>query len=162
MREITVEKLDVCGRLVFSYCGMERERLTNGICLEAYWDQPTRDLGYTCFEPGDRFVEWFYTDRWYNIFEVHKHGNDELAGWYCNVAAPASIENGVVRCRDLALDLWVERDGTMLVLDEDEFVAEKTLDMTTRAAARNGLDELQRLVEQRTPPFDVIRSHAAE
>lgn len=158
MREMTVEKLDATGRMVFSYRGVECERFANGIRLEALWNQPPRDLGYARFEVGDRFIEWFYTDRWYNIFEIHASGNDALVGWYCNVAAPASIEAEVVRCRDLVLDLWVARDGTMMVLDEDEFAADVTLDEATRIAARKGLVELQRLVERRTPPFDAIGS----
>ena len=157
MCEITVEKLNADGRLVYTYRGVVRERFANGVCLEARWDQPPRDLGYIRFEPGDRFVEWYYTDRWYNIFEIHAAATDVLVGWYCNVAAPATIAERVVRCRDLVLDVWVRADGTMLVLDEDEFAAEATMDAPTRSAARNGLAELKGLVERRASPFDAIK-----
>lgn len=158
MREIVVEKLNVKGQQVVSYRGVVIQRPPGEICLEARWAMPARDLGYVRFEPGDRFVEWFYSDHWYNIFEIHSRETDALVGWYCNVATPATIEQGIVRYRDLLLDLWVSRDGTMLVLDEDEFAADATMDDLTREAARNALMSLRTLVERRAPPFESISS----
>ena len=43
---------------------------------------------------GDRFIETYYTDRWYNIFEIHAREDDRLKGWYCNIAKPAVMEAG--------------------------------------------------------------------
>ncbi|HEY7832698.1 MAG TPA: DUF402 domain-containing protein [Ktedonobacterales bacterium] len=154
--DITVEKLDGQGRVVVAYRGAVRERFAGGLRLEARWELPARDLGYTRFEPGDRFIEWFYTDRWYNIFEIHAATTGTLRGWYCNVAAPARLTDATVSCRDLLLDLWVAPDGTARVLDEDEFAADTTLDPPTRAAALAALAALRALVDRRAPPFDAI------
>ena len=71
----------------------------------------------------DRFVETFYTDRWYNIFEIHDRDDDSCKGWYCNIGRPAEIADGTVSYVDLALDLWVTAKGMQTVLDEDEFIA---------------------------------------
>ncbi|OQY20658.1 MAG: hypothetical protein B6I35_10355 [Anaerolineaceae bacterium 4572_32.2] len=46
------------------------------------------DLGYVALEPSDRWTECFYTDRWYNVFEIHA-ADDSLKGWYCNITRPA-------------------------------------------------------------------------
>lgn len=155
MTPVIVQKLNTRGDVSVVYEAKVAETLPSGVRLEAHWTRPTLSLGYTTFETGDRFVEWYYTDRWYNIFEIH--GTDgALKGWYCNVAEPASISSNVIACRDLLLDLWVSPDGSMLVLDEDEFAADTELDAETRASALAALDELQRMVRASEPPFPHI------
>jgi uncharacterized protein len=154
MTRVTVHKLDLRGELVVRYDAELTERFADGVRLEASWTQAELPLGYTRFAPGDLFVEWFYTDRWYNIFEIHSAGG-RLKGWYCNIAEPASIAAGVVASRDLLLDLWVNPQGEMQVLDEDEFAA-AALDDATRARAQHSLAELKAAVQARQPPFHAI------
>jgi hypothetical protein len=156
MMRITVHKLNGRGESVVQYQAEVAERFANGVRLEARWTRPTLDLGYTRFEPGDRFVEWYFRDRWYNIFEIHMAETNALKGWYCNVAAPATIADDSIAARDLLLDLWVAADGATLVLDEDEFAADTTLDAAARAGAEAGLRELLEMVSARQPPFDAI------
>ncbi len=158
MRVIQVHKLDAQGATVLVYETELAERLPNGVRLNALWTRPTTDLGYVIFETGDHFTEWYYTDRWYNIFEIASP-DGTLKGWYCNVAAPADIDDDHLFCRDLLLDLWVTPDGATSVLDEDEFAAEPALDDATRDQALAGLAELQRLVANRQGPFS--RLHGA-
>lgn len=153
MTTFTVHKLNTRGELVVSYDAQLLEAHPDGVVLAARWSRPPLPLGYTTFEPGDYFREEFYSNRWYNIFEIHSAGG-ALKGWYCNVAAPAHIHDAVIDCRDLYLDLWVAPDGTMTVLDEDELAADTTLDAPTRTHARDALEELRRLVQAREPPFD--------
>lgn len=152
MTSVQVRKLDTQGRVAVTYEAELAERLPNGVRLEARWTRPSMPLGYTTFETGDRFVEWFFSDRWYNIFEVQT-ADGALKGWYCNVAEPAEITTDVIACRDLLLDVWVTPDGATRVLDEDEFAADTTLDEQTRRRARAALDELLRLVRERFGPF---------
>jgi protein associated with RNAse G/E len=155
MDQIVVRKLDTRGRLVTSYPATVIERFTNGVLLAARWERPPLALGYTTFATGDHFREWFYSDRWYNVFEIA--GSDgALKGWYCNVAEPATFTATEIRCRDLLLDLWVSPDGAALVLDEDEFAADEAIDAPTRAQALTALAEVQGLVAGRKPPFDRI------
>ena len=155
MTIITVHKLNLKGAIVVTYQGELAERLPDGVRLDARWTRPPLPLGYTTFETGDCFVEWYYTDRWYNLFEIHAASDDRLKGWYCNVAEPARMEGDTIACRDLFLDLWVAPDGAMRVLDEDEFAA-ADLDPSTRTAALAALHELQRLVRERQYPFNDI------
>lgn len=147
-----VHKLNQHGAIVITYEAEVEQRLPDGVRLSARWTRPTLDLGYVTFATGDHFTEWYYSTRWYNIFEVSSP-DGTLKGWYCNVAAPADIQDDEIYCRDLILDLWVTPTGQTSVLDEDEFSAEQGIDDTTRSHALAGLAELQRLVAEREGPF---------
>jgi protein associated with RNAse G/E len=151
---ITVQKLNSQGQVVVSYEAELAYTLPSGVVLHARWTRPSHDLGYTTFEPGDHFTEYFYTDRWHNIFEIRSGATGTLKGWYCNVARPATISAEVVAAEDLLLDVWVRPDGSWLVLDEDEFRADLTLDPPTRAAALQALEHLLQAIATRQPPFD--------
>lgn len=154
MAELLIRKLDVTGGEVFRYPASRiLNRTAAGLTVEAYFTRVERlELGYTVFERGDRFVEHFYTDRWYNVFEIHAVGTDALRGWYCNIARPAQITAAEIAQVDLALDVWVNPDGTTLVLDEDEFAA-LALPAPEAAAARAAVVEIQSLAGQGLPPF---------
>jgi uncharacterized protein len=139
---VVIRKLDLRGREVFAYPGRLLERTERSALVEARFERRERlELGYTVFERGDRFLERFYSDRWYNIFEVHARGSDVLRGWYCNIARPAVITVNDISAVDLALDLWVSPHGKTRVLDEDEFRG-LGLPQQEEAAARAALAEL--------------------
>ncbi|MCC7450091.1 MAG: DUF402 domain-containing protein [Anaerolineae bacterium] len=156
MTDITVRKLDHTGREVWRYSGATLERGATWIKLQAYFNRDDRDDGYVVWRRGDRFVELFYADRWYNIFEVHDVSDDHLKGWYCNITYPATIEDHTVGNADLALDVWVNPAGDVLILDEDEF-AELPLDAATRDNAWEAIAELRGRIERREPPFDQLK-----
>jgi len=149
---ILIRKLNLRGEQTWSYSGVVLERGPAHVRLEARFNRETMDLGYVVFETGDRFVEWFFADRWYNIFEVHSVHDDRIKGWYCNVTRPATIEAGVVAAVDLALDVWIAPDGSVSVLDEGEFAA---LDLSDaeRQAALGALEELRSMARERKRPF---------
>ena len=121
--DLIVYKLDHDGRDIWQYPARILERNENSIRLEAFFNRDDMPLGYTTFKRGDRFVEYFYTDRWYNLFAVYDRDDGALKGWYCNVCRPAQISEAAVRCADLALDVWVSPAGEVTVRDEDEFAA---------------------------------------
>jgi uncharacterized protein len=153
---ITVVKNDHTGREILRYTGrvLAREALV-WVRLEARFSRPDVLTPYHTFRQGDRFVEWFYSDRWYNIFEMHDRDDDRLTGWYCNVTRPAVLGPDVITADDLALDVFVAPDGAVTVLDEDEFAA-LPLDADTRACARHALAEIRQRIETRQPPFDAL------
>jgi protein associated with RNAse G/E len=96
-------------------------------------------------------VEYYFFDRWYNIFAIHDREDGMIKGWYCNVSKPAVMEDGIVYYVDLALDLWVSKDGKQTVLDEDEF-EELKLDDELKASALHGLVELKNLFQNNKSP----------
>jgi hypothetical protein len=149
---ITVLKKNLAGEVTWQYDGVVLRRETNFVVLEALFNRPDTPFMDIVLKENDRFVETFYSDRWYNIFEIYDRDNGKIKGWYCNVGKPTVIEDGVVSYVDLALDLWVSADGRQTVLDEDEF-ADLDLNEELRAAALGGLGELQLLFERKNPPI---------
>jgi hypothetical protein len=149
---ITVSKLNSIGETKIQYQGEIIERLSNGVVIQAYWKHPTKDLGYTRFEPGDCFIEYYYTNRWFNIFDIST-ANGERKGWYCNIAEPAFIYDNHIEQVDLLLDIWVDPRGIPLLLDEDEFEADTTLNDEQRKGARQGLHVLLQMIAEQIEPF---------
>ena len=123
MKELTVYKLDEKGVPVWDYPAVELERGEHFIRIQAFFNRDDIDLGFVVFARGDRFIEYFYDDRWYNVFAVHEGSSYILKGWYCNICRPASLGEKAIHCEDMALDLWIAPGTEPLILDEDEFTA---------------------------------------
>ena len=149
--KIKVQKKDPAGEVKHEYEGVVLSRDEHSIKLEALFDRPDMPFMDVVFKNGDRFVEYYYTDRWYNIFVIHDRNDESIKGWYCNIGLPAVIEDGMVSYVDLALDLWVSADGKQTVLDEEEF-EKLELNEEWRIGALKGLDELKQLFLNNKPP----------
>ena len=150
--KIIAQKLDLAGKVMIEYEGEEIRRDEHGIVIEALFTRDDMPFIDVVFKKGDRFVEYYYSDRWYNIFEIYDRDAGQVKGWYCNIGKPAVIDGTVVSYVDLALDLWVAVDGTQTVLDEDEFEA-LGLDAELQTAAWQGLSDLKQQFLNNKPPF---------
>jgi protein associated with RNAse G/E len=146
-----IQKKNLHGDVVFQYDGEVVERDEHAIVLEAFFGRDDMTFMNVTLKRGDRFVETFYTDRWYNIFEIFDRDHGAFKGWYCNIGKPAVIEEDVVSYIDLALDLWVAPDGTQTILDEDEFL-QLNLDDDVRKLVYSSMHELQKLLKTKNPP----------
>jgi uncharacterized protein len=148
--KIVVDKLSPQGELMWRYEGELIERSEGWLKLEAFFDRDDMPFMGISLKRGDRFLETYYSDRWYNIFEIYDRDDGMLKGWYCNVTRPALFLEGRIEYVDLFLDLWVSDTGAQTVLDEDEFLA-ADLDDDTRRAARDALADLQDLFKLKRP-----------
>ena len=157
MTPIRIYKQDEHGNEVLHYDGVVVSRTETEICVRAVFQYGTADMGYMTMERGDIFTEWFYTDRWYNIFRIENGKTGALRGWYCNITRPAVINAAEIRADDLALDVIITPDGTTHLLDEDEFEA-LAIPVEDRQAARDAVAHLYAQIAQRRPPFDEITS----
>jgi len=149
---ITVHKLDAAGREVWSYPTRLLARGPTWVRLEAVFDLHEVVFPGLVLQRGDRMIETFYADRYYNVFGVYDGAGGTLKGWYCNITRPARLEAQQVFAEDLALDLLVYPGGGDLVLDEDEFAA-LDLPPPEQSLARQALDELRDLAARRQGPF---------
>ncbi|MBI3330148.1 MAG: DUF402 domain-containing protein [Nitrospinae bacterium] len=156
MHPITVHLLKPRKQRTVIYEGFLLVEEPGHLLVHARWERKAMDLGYVVFAPGDHFFEHYYTERWYNIFEVRSVEGD-LKGWYCNITRPALREDGLLISEDLELDLFVAPDrGHLLRLDLDEFEA-LALDVSepqAYAAALRALAELEEMARTGVPPFD--------
>ncbi len=157
MDDITVYKFNEQGEYIWHYTGRVLFRDDSSIQLQAFFNRKDYATPYHTFRKGDRMVEWFYSQRWYNIFQMHDADDDHLKGWYCNITRPAQFEADEIYTEDLALDVFVYPDGRYIVLDEEEF-ATLELDDETRQNALQGLQELKNLIEGRQDIFSAIQS----
>ncbi len=148
---ITVLKKNLRDEVTWQYSGQVLQRGPAWVKLEALFNRADMPFMDTILKKDDRFVETFYSDRGYNIFEIYDRDDGKLKGWYCNIGRPAVILDGSVSYVDLALDLWVSADGRQTVLDEDEFAA-LDLEPPERALALRDLDELKQWFEHKKPP----------
>jgi uncharacterized protein len=144
--QVGVYKLNTEKQETWFYKGNVLNRTPDSILLEAFFNRPDKPFHGILLAEGDRFIEKYFSNRWYNIFEIHDRETDTLKGWYCNVTYPAVFEEGKVSYIDLALDLLVYPDGRQLVLDEDEF-EDLHLNETDSKNARDALSELQQILQ---------------
>ena len=136
----------------------EAEVLARGntwICVQAQFARQDVDIGVMIFRQGDLMTEWFYTDRYYNIFQIQDASSQAIKGWYCNITRPAQITADSISADDLVLDVYVSPSGDVTLLDEDDFEA---LDLSSyeRQSAQAAVKTLIEHARQRVSPFDTI------
>jgi len=147
MSQVTVIKLDHTGIEKWRYQGKLLSREPHRIVLEAYFDREDHPVHELVLKKGDRFVETYFDDRWFNIYEIFDGEDGSRKAWYCNIGLPAAIDDNVVSYQDLALDLLIFPDGRQFILDEQEFEA-LDLPEETQIQARHALAELQSLFSE--------------
>ncbi len=139
--QIFIIKLNPQGEETWRYPATILSQNYNSVLIEAFFNRPDLPFHGITMRENDRFIERYFTDRWYNIFEIHDIDDDHLKAWYCNVTTPAVLEPGKLSYVDLALDLLVYPNGSYLILDEDEF-ENLHLNQDERQNALRALDDL--------------------
>ena len=153
---ITVHKLDETGREVWHYDGVVINRTPTSLTLEARFDRQDLEFQGVLLRRGDRFVETYYRDRWYNVFAIYDVDDDHHKCWYCNIARPARIEANHIYAEDLALDLIITPDGEQIVVDEEEF-AMLEMPPEDRQWALEAMEHLQTMAAIRDGPFKRLK-----
>jgi len=149
---VTVHKLNHEGREVWAYPGRVLRRTASSVTLEGKFDRDDVIVGGMPIRRGDRMVETFHRDRWYNVFTVYEGQSDRLRGWYCNITRPARIDSHDIYADDLALDLVVFPSGQWAVLDQEQCEALHLTDAERRNAL-DSLNELRSLAGSHLGPF---------
>ena len=148
MSRMKVLKKNLADEVTWQYEGVVLSREENAVTLEALFNRDDMPFMDITLKRNDCFVETFYSDRWYNIFEIYDRDDNHFKGRYCNIGKPAIIEDDFVSYVDLALDLWVSADGRQIVLDEDELI-ELNLDDGLKQKVYDSLKELQEVIAKR-------------
>lgn len=149
---VWVHKQDEHGNRVWKYPARSIQLTPTHIRLEARFDRDDVAVGPLFLERDDIFIETFFFDRWYNIFEVFSRDGEQFKGWYCNIARPARMDGQHLYAEDLALDLVVMPDGRHAILDEGEF-ENLEIPEQDRAHALHALHDLQKQVTKRSGIF---------
>jgi protein associated with RNAse G/E len=139
-----VLKKNIKDEVTWQYDGVVLERGEKHVIIEALFNRDDLPFMDIILKRNDRFVETFYSDKWFNIFEIFDRDDGSHKGWYCNITKPAEIGADFVAYVDLALDLWVNAKGEQSVLDEDELLDLK-LDEELMQKIYRSLDELKNI-----------------
>jgi protein associated with RNAse G/E len=105
---------------------------------------------------GTISYEYYWRDRWYNVFRFHELGG-ELRNFYCNVGMPPRFENNLLEYVDLDIDILVQKDFSIEILDMDDFeenAVKYQYPEDVRKKAYQSLDDLKSMIERREFPFD--------
>lgn len=149
---LRVIKRDYAGNYVWEYSGVLIEQGVNALCLSAAFNVDDRDDGYFVWQRGDSFIEWYYANRWYNVFQIFDRADGHLRGWYCNITRPALFEPGAVLWDDLELDVFIWPGGELLLLDEDAYRA-LPLTPSERASTEAALADIRARAAAGEAPF---------
>ena len=105
---------------------------------------------------GTRLVEYYWLDRWYNVFRfLNDDGSTRL--FYCNVTTPPKMEDELLTYIDLDIDVLARPDLSYQVLDADEFegnAGRYGYSEEIKLRSRQAVDELTSMIEAREFPFD--------
>jgi uncharacterized protein len=110
------------------------------------------DLGH--IKGGTTSYEYYWLDRWYNIFRFHEP-DGTFRNYYCNINMPPTFADGVLDYVDLDIDVIIGSAGDYRVLDELEFEENShkyQYPDYVRAAAQNALSEVIALIDSRKLP----------
>lgn len=126
------------------------ERNDSLIMLVGEFDRDVEHPGLGTISRGTLSYEYYWHDRWFNIFRFHEP-DGALRNYYCNVAMPPTLANCVLDYVDLDIDIVVWPDGKYEVVDRDDFERNAlkygyTEDVRRRAEI--SVDELIRMIER--------------
>ena len=143
-----MRKLRPDGSQAYAWDGVVLRCDGHGIVLRAEFNVDLVDLGFATFRRGDIFVEFYYWQSCFNVFQISA-SDGELKGWYANVGLPAelNVETGELCYVDLELDVWTHPNGESVVLDQAEFDSLLTERPDLAEAAGRGRATLLELVE---------------
>ena len=97
----------------------------------------------------------FYKKRWFNIIAQLKPNG---IFYYCNIASPYVIDDGIIKYIDYDLDLRVFNDGAFKILDRNEYNYHKKLMRYPKEINFIVKNELSSLIEMKKSsvfPFNV-------
>ena len=83
--------------------------------------KPMLVRGEVVLEPGSPVVWFTYPGRRYDAGRFHR-ADGTFTGMYANLLTPVEMNGSEWETTDLCLDVWAGADGTVEILDEDEFV----------------------------------------
>jgi predicted RNA-binding protein associated with RNAse of E/G family len=110
---------------------------------------PRRKFGKVIVANGYLAIWFIFRHRWYDIGKFYdRQGN--FTGYYCDIIRPIATllanQSKTSIITDLFLDLWIDRAGNCIVLDEDELDNAIAKRIISAALARKTHKELRNLI----------------
>ena len=156
-----MEAITVC---TYKYDGTEHRRWRAEVArrenslliLNAKFEEEIQHPQLGIIECGTSSIEFYWLDRWYNIFRFHQPSG-ELRNFYCNINVPPVFHRKMLSYIDLDLDILVAPDLSYVILDEDEFktnAARVNYPLEVQRRSHQALEQLITLIDSRQFPFN--------
>jgi len=161
--QISVRVLKHDGSEHRSWRGRLVRRDADLIVLEAEFDTDVSHRLLGEIKRGTRLVEYYWLDRWYNVFRFRRDdGATRL--YYCNVNTPPIFDGRCLTYIDLDIDVCVQPDYSYEILDLDEFEANSKrygYSAEEKAKAVGAVEELLARIRSREFPFQPLKADSA-
>ena len=92
--------------------------ITEDTLVCANYKTEIMEIGGVRYHTKEPAILLFYKDKWFNIIGQMK---EKGLFYYCNIASPYIIDDGLIKYIDYDLDLRVFPDGSFKVLDRNEY-----------------------------------------
>ena len=107
------------------------------------FDPPIRICGKIALEAGSDAVWFTFPDLWHDIGRFHR-SDGTFTGIYANILTPPLLqEDGIWHTTDLFLDVWIDAEGSLSVLDEDQLLEALDRGWISRQTAQRARDEVE-------------------
>ena len=106
---------------------------------------------------GTISFEYYWFDRWYNIFQFHEP-DGELRNFYCNISQPPKLQRNVLDYVDFDIDILVWKDFSFEILDLEEFDENKKkfkYPAKIINEIQKSVSQIKFLIQKRRFPFDI-------
>jgi protein associated with RNAse G/E len=132
------------------------------LVLDARFNEEIRHDLLGTIEVGTISLEYYWLDRWYNVFRFSDPAGT-LRNFYCNINIPPAFDGETLSYVDLDIDVLVEADFSYRVLDLDEFEQNSELyeyPDEIKQNAKRGLADLMTIIKARDFPFNAAFASA--
>lgn len=113
-------------------------------------------------EKGTVSYEYYWLDRWYNVFRFH-HPDGRFRNYYCNINMPPRFDGNVLDYVDLDIDILADDAGNYRILDEDEYAqnaARYSYPDDVRIKVSDAVAELKEMIAKAEFPFNLTEQTA--
>lgn len=158
-RTITVRTFKYNGDLHRHWLAHISRREDSLIVLDAKFEEEIQHPLLGTIGLGTISIEYYWLDRWYNIFRFLQPTGD-IRYYYCNINVPPAFDGNTLSYIDLDIDILVMPDFSYRILDEDEFdenAARFNYPLDVQQRSRQALNEIVELIELRKFPFDGLK-----
>ena len=155
--QLTVRVLKYDGTEYRRWTACRSRRQGSLLVLDAEFEYDVHHDLLGAIQSGTRTIEYYWLDRWYNIFRF-MNGDNRTRLYYCNINMPPSLEDKVLTYIDLDIDILVQPDFSYQVLDLDEFEENARrygYSEEVKSKAQAAVDELVSMIVTHQFPFDV-------
>lgn len=134
------------------------ERSDSLLVFLGEFDEDITHPGLGEIKRGTISYEYYWLDRWYNVFRFHEP-DGSFRNYYCNINMPPTFENGVLDYVDLDIDVLVWEDAVYEVVDRADFetnAAKYGYPDPIREKVEATLSHLIEQIEGKCFPFDYV------